>query len=141
MDQTFSLSMQSFISFGQFSPSGRSGFMGWSLLYRYIFLSQINIFRGIAQFNHHKKIEVKKNIYFFLIDGLCDLLEQIGHQLKKLSLVHVEEIDWRAIAIITIACPNLIKLGIQNCEFMDEDDGQGEERSANDVVDPFRYKA
>ena len=83
----------------------------------------------------------EKNIYFFPIDGLCDLLEQIGHQLKKLSLVHVEEIDWRAMAIITIACPNLIKLGIQNCEFMDEDDGQGEERSANDVVDPFRYKA
>ena len=76
----------------------------------------------------------------FYTDGLCDLLEQIGHQLKKLSLVHVEEIDWRAIAIITIACPNLIKLGVQNCEFMDEDDGQGEERSANDVVDPFRYK-
>ena len=53
-------------------------------------------------------------------------------------MVHVEEIDWRAIAIITIACPNIMKLGIQNCEFMDEDDAQGEERSANDVIDPFR---
>ena len=52
-------------------------------------------------------------------------------------MVHVEEIDWRAIAIITIACPNLIKLGLQNCEFMDED--EGEERSAD--VDPFRYGA
>ena len=58
--------------------------------------------------------------------------------MKKLSLVHVEEIDWRAIAIITIACPNLIKLGIQNCEFMDKDDDQGEERLANDIIDPFR---
>ena len=58
--------------------------------------------------------------------------------MKKLSLVHVEEIDWRAIAIITIACPNIMKLGIQNCEFMDEDDAQGEERLANDVVVPFR---
>ena len=29
----------------------------------------------------------------FYTDGLCDLLEQIGHRLKKLSLVHVEEMD------------------------------------------------
>ena len=53
-------------------------------------------------------------------------------------MVHVEEIDWRAIAIITIACPNLIKLGIQNCEFMDKDDDQGEEGLVNDIIDPFR---
>ena len=68
MDQTFSLLLQSFISFGQFSPSGRSGFMGWSLLYRYIFLSQINIFRGIAQFNHHKNFAsgVRLNIDFIM---------------------------------------------------------------------------
>ena len=93
----------------------------------------------LANFHHLEDLDLWGGAFY--TDGLCDLLEQIGHQLKKLSLVHVEEIDWRAIAIITIACPNLIKLGLQNCEFMDEDDGQGEERSVNDVVDPFRYKA
>ena len=29
----------------------------------------------------------------FYTDGLCDLLQEIGHRLKKLSLVHVEEMD------------------------------------------------
>ena len=88
----------------------------------------------MANFQHLEDLDLWGGAFY--TDGLCDLLEQIGHQLKKLSLVHVEEIDWRAIAIITIACPNLIKLGLQNCEFMDDDD-QGEERSVD--ADPFRY--
>ena len=57
----------------------------------------------------------------FYTDGLCDLLQEIGHRLKKLSLVHVEEMDSRAIAIITVTCPNLIKLGLHNCDFEDSD--------------------
>ena len=72
----------------------------------------------------------------FYTDGLCDLLEQIGHQLKKLNLVHIEELDWNAIAIITVTCPNLVMLGLQNCEFMDEAD-EGE--ISEDNEDPFRY--
>jgi len=41
--------------------------------------------------------------------------------LKKLSLVHVEEMDSRAISIITVTCPNLIKLGLHNCDFEEND--------------------
>ena len=66
----------------------------------------------------------------FYTDGLCDLLEQIGHRLKKLSLVHIEEFDAKALAIITVTCPNLIKLGLHNCDFE-------EERELNQD-DPFR---
>jgi len=62
----------------------------------------------------------------FYTDGLCDLLQEIGHRLKKLSLVHVEEVDSRAISIITVTCPNLIKLGLHNCDF-DESDTTAEE--------------
>jgi len=57
----------------------------------------------------------------FYTDGLCDLLQEIGHRLKKLSLVHVEEMDSRAISIITVTCPNLIKLGLHNCDFEEND--------------------
>ena len=35
----------------------------------------------------------------FYTDGLCDLLQEIGHRLKKLSLVHVEEMDSRYLHI------------------------------------------
>ena len=71
----------------------------------------------------------------FYTDGLCNLLEQIGHQIKKLNLVHIEELDWNAVAIITVTCPNLVMLGLQNCEFKDETD-EGE--ISVDDEDPFR---
>lgn len=69
----------------------------------------------------------------FYTDGLCDLLETIGHRLKKLDLVHVEELDTRALAIITLTCPNLIKLGLHNCDF-DEEAAQ----NSDDNLNPFR---
>ena len=84
----------------------------------------------LANFQHLEDLDLWGGAFY--TDGLCDLLEQIGFRLKKLNLCHVEEIDWKAIAIITITCPNLVKLGIQNCEFMDEDDREHAEN------DPFR---
>ena len=73
----------------------------------------------------------------FYTDGLCDLLEQIGHQLKKLNFVHIEELDLNAIAIITLTCPSLVMLGLQNCEFKEERD-EGEIAISVDNEDPFR---
>ena len=46
-----------------------------------------------------------------------DTLQVVGHGLKTLHLVHVDEVDKRAIAAITIFCPNLVKFGLINCEF------------------------
>ena len=31
--------------------------------------------------------------------------------------MHVDEVDKRAIAAITVFCPNLVKFGLINCEF------------------------
>ena len=41
----------------------------------------------------------------------------VGHGLRTLHLVHVDEVDKRAIAAITVFCPNLVKFGLINCEF------------------------
>merc|ERR1712062_290505 len=68
----------------------------------------------------------------FYSDGLCDLLEQIGHRLKKLSLVHIEEVDAKALAIITVTCPNLVNLGLHNCDFEELRENNEEDE------DPFR---
>ena len=71
----------------------------------------------------------------FYTDGLCDLLDQIGHRLKKLSLVHVEEMDAKALAILTVTCPNLVKLGLHNCDF---EEMTASENQQDDGGDPFR---
>ena len=43
----------------------------------------------------------------------------VGHGLKTLHLVHVDEMDRRAVATISIFCPNLVKFGLINCEFVE----------------------
>lgn len=68
----------------------------------------------------------------FYTDGLAELLQTIGHRLLKLSLVHVEEMDKKALALITVCCPNLIQFGMHNCDFVVD----GEQAETPD--DPFR---
>ena len=53
-------------------------------------------------------------------DRLAEYLQLHGHSLTKLNLVHVEELDQTAFAIVTICCPNLIELGLRNCELVEE---------------------
>ena len=72
----------------------------------------------LADFNHLEDLDLWGGAFYE--DGLCDLLELIGHRMKRLSLVHVEEVDERAIALVTVFCPNLVKLGFHNCEFKEE---------------------
>ena len=43
----------------------------------------------------------------------------VGHGLKTLHLVHVDEIDRRVVATISIFCPILVKFGLINCEFVE----------------------
>ena len=85
----------------------------------------------LAQFPNLEDLDLWGGAFYS--DGLCDLLEQIGHRLKKLSLVHIEEVDAKALAIITVTCPNLVKLGLHNCDFE-----ESESREDNED-DPFRY--
>jgi hypothetical protein len=86
----------------------------------------------LASFPHLEDLDLWGGAFY--TDGLSDLLEQIGHRLKKLSLVHVEEMDTRAFAIITLTCPNLVKLGLHNCDLIDDEEGIGHNED-----DPFRY--
>ena len=53
----------------------------------------------------------------FYADGLCDLLQFLGGRLVTLYLIHVDELDMRALKIISNACPNLQTLGFYNCIF------------------------
>ena len=52
----------------------------------------------------------------FYDNGLCDYFQNHGKGLKKLNLVHVEQLDKSAFALITMCCPNLTDFGISNCE-------------------------
>lgn len=73
----------------------------------------------------------------FYTDGLCELLQIIGSRLTHLSLVHIEELDIRAIAIITNSCPNLISFGLHNCEFVQPRDVVDDDER-DDADGPFR---
>ena len=42
---------------------------------------------------------------------------QLGPQLTKLSLVHTEELDSRAISLLSSQCGNLRQIGFYNCGF------------------------
>jgi hypothetical protein len=60
----------------------------------------------------------------------------IGSRLTHLSLVHIEEVDIRAIAIITNCCPNLVSFGLHNCEFVQPRDVSDDDE--RDADGPFR---
>ena len=53
----------------------------------------------------------------FYSDEFYAALEVLGPQLSKLNLVHVEEIDLRAVKIMSLACTNLNTVGFYNCGF------------------------
>ena len=85
----------------------------------------------LASFPHLEDLDLWGGAFYS--DGLGDLLEQIGPTLKKLSLVHVEEMDMKSIAIISVTCPNLIKLNLVNCELEDD------QHRMQNPDDPFRF--
>ena len=53
----------------------------------------------------------------FYTDQFYAALEQLGPQLSKLNLVHVEELDFRAVKILSLTCTNINTLGLYNCGF------------------------
>ena len=66
----------------------------------------------------------------FYSDNLIDLLEEIGSQLIDLDLYAVDELDMKGIAMISIYCQNLKKLGFSQCGFkrtVDEIYSEGDE--------------
>ena len=53
----------------------------------------------------------------FYTDQFYAALEHLGPQLSKLNLVHVEELDFRAVKILSLTCTNISTLGLYNCGF------------------------
>ena len=55
----------------------------------------------------------------FFSDELYAALEQLGPRLTTLNLVHIEELDKRAISLLSQFCSNLKTLGFYNCGFQE----------------------
>lgn len=72
----------------------------------------------LGNFEHLSDLEIWGGSFY--IDEFCELLEVVDNRLKRLSLVHVDYLDKRAIAIITLRCPNLKSLELHSCEFIEE---------------------
>ncbi len=72
----------------------------------------------VAAFEHLTHLEIWGGTFY--VDNFTELFEVVGHNLKKLSLVHCEDMDKRAFAILTMCCPGLEALGLHNCEFLEE---------------------
>ena len=53
----------------------------------------------------------------FYSDEFYAAIEQLGPKLTKLNLVHIEELDFRAISLLSQYCFNLSILGFYNCGF------------------------
>ena len=69
----------------------------------------------------------------FYTDGLCELIQVIGSRLTHLTLIHVEELDLRALAIVTNCCCNLKLFGLQSCEFIESANIETAENQFRDV--------
>ena len=93
----------------------------------------------LSHFNYLKDLDLWGGKFY--TDGIIDFLHTCGYQLEKLSLVHVEEIDKRAIAIITSTCPNLQKLGFHNTEFIDDVEHSENDAAFRDADRLLRYEA
>ena len=92
----------------------------------------------LSNFNYLKDLDLWGGKFY--TDGIIDFLHTCGHQLEKLSLVHVEEIDKRAIAIITSTCTNLHKLGFQDAEFIDDPEQLENDAAFRDADRLLRYE-
>jgi len=69
----------------------------------------------------------------FYSDELYVTLEQVGPQLTKLNLVHIEELDKRAIMMLSQSCSNLKILGFYNCGFREPNRLQEERNEEEDA--------
>ena len=92
----------------------------------------------LNHFNHLKDLDLWGGKFY--TDGLIHFLETCGHQLERLSLVHIEEVDKRAIAIITSTCTKLEKLGLHNSDFIETSNPEHDNEAFRDADRMLRYE-
>jgi len=81
----------------------------------FMFNNQEAVFRDIVAFNNLKELDVWGGEFY--TDEFYAAVEQLGPKLTKLNLVHIEELDARAILLLSQSCSNLNILGFYNCGF------------------------
>ena len=92
----------------------------------------------LNNFDHLKDLDLWGGKFY--TDGLIDFLHTCGHRLERLSLVHIEEMDKRAIAVITATCTKLEKLGLHNSEFIEITDQVRDDEAFRDADRIIRYE-
>ena len=85
----------------------------------------------LSNFNYLRDLDLWGGKFY--TDRIFDFLQSCGHQLEKLSLVHVEEVDKRAVATITSTCTKLEGLGFHNTEFIDDIASSEEDEAFRDA--------
>eukprot|EP00092_Neocalanus_flemingeri_P012383 GFUD01013351.1.p1 GENE.GFUD01013351.1~~GFUD01013351.1.p1 ORF type:complete len:606 (+),score=129.36 GFUD01013351.1:29-1846(+) len=81
-------------------------------MYEDRFTCQVDV---LANFKHLKKLEFFGGDFF--VDNIGHMLDNIGHGLVKLDLHHVDNIDLRAISVLSTTCQKLKYLGFSGCIF------------------------
>ena len=84
-------------------------------------LKSLIYYKCFVEINNHFNITIWKELDVwggeFYTDEFYAAVEQLGPKLTKLNLVHIEELDARAILLLSQSCSNLNILGFYNCGF------------------------
>jgi len=97
----------------------------------FMFKNEEARFQDITSFSYLQELDVWGGDFYS--DDFYFALEQIGPQLTKLNLVHIEELDKRAIMLLSQSCFNLKKLGFYNCGFREPNRVQDERNEEDDA--------
>ena len=76
-------------------------------------LEVISDYMVLSNFEHVRELNLWGGEFYG--SKILDLLQRIGRQINVLQLVHIDQLDEHALAIISNECPNLEILGFHNC--------------------------
>ena len=95
----------------------------------------VSDFTSLARFQHLEEVELFSGKFYS--DKIDELLHMRGQKITKLTFMSIREIEFKALAIIAVCCPNLKELTFSNCDF-DFITGRGGEdlNTRSDDVNP-----
>ena len=75
----------------------------------------VSDFTSLARFQHLEEVELFAGKFYS--DKIDELLHMRGQKITKLTFMSIREIEFKALAIIAVCCPNLKELTFSNCDF------------------------